>query len=238
MSSRRFPLVARLAAAVVLAVLLPAAQAQVQLNPALSGKTQGTQAEARLKYHTSNWDQMLTADGAFGNPANTANLSNSAAVLYNNWWDFSLAFDAATDTLSWTISDEAFGTRTLSVVEADAFNGLQIVLRTSNPNHQLSWKDLSFSMPGVAATGALNAVGVVVNKQVTQTVVGYGANALSLHNWRLTGSVKATGGNNEATRLSIAPFAVTAVPEPGTLAMLVAGLAAVGFMARRRSAGR
>jgi hypothetical protein len=234
MSSRPALALTTLAAALLLAV--PAAQAQVQLNPAIAGKTTGTQAEARLKYHTSNWDQMLTADGAFGNPANTANLSNSAAVLYNNWWDFSLSFDAKTDTLTWSVSDDAFGTRTLSVVESDAFNGLRIDMRTSNAAHTLSWKDLSFTADGLSNVGALNAAGSTVNKTTSQFVVGYGASALSLHDWRLTGSVMATGGNNEATRLSISPFAVAAVPEPGTWAMLLAGLAAVGFMARRRGA--
>jgi hypothetical protein len=237
MSSRLAPTFTTLSAAVLLAFsALPAAQAQVQLNPALTGKAQGTKAEARLKYHTTNWDQMLTADGAFGNPANTANLSNSASVLYNNWWDFSLSFNAATDTLTWSITDDAFGTRTLSVVEGDAFNGLRIDMRTSNAGHTLSWKDLSFSATGVANTGALNPAGSVSGKQVSQLVVGYGASALSLHDWRLTGSVLATGGNNEATRLSISPLVVAAVPEPGTWAMLLAGLGAVGFMARRRGA--
>jgi hypothetical protein len=234
MSSRLALAFTALAAAALLAS--PAAQAQVQLNPALTGKTEGTKAEARLKYHTTNWDQMLTADGAFGNPANTANLSNSASVLYNNWWDFSLSFNAATHTLTWSITDDAFGTRTLSVVEADAFNGLRIDMRTSNASHTLSWKDLSFSATGVANVGSLNVQGSVGNKTASQLIVGHGASALSLHDWRLTGSVLATGGNNEATRLSISPFAVTAVPEPGTWAMLLAGLAAVGFMARRRSA--
>jgi hypothetical protein len=50
-------------------------------------------------------------------------------------------------------------------------------------------------------------------------------------NWAIN-----VGGNGESVTPNITAFAVTAVPEPTTYALMLAGLAAVGFAARRRAA--
>ena len=49
-------------------------------------------------------------------------------------------------------------------------------------------------------------------------------------NW----TVDTTNGTYTTTVPDLTAFTVTAIPEPGTYAMLLAGLAAVGFVARRR----
>jgi hypothetical protein len=59
----------------------------------------------------------------------------------------------------------------------------------------------------------------------------YGALVNDAANWNDVGSGEFTGATLNATA-----FSVTAVPEPTTTAMLLAGLAAMGFVAKRRRA--
>jgi hypothetical protein len=49
-------------------------------------------------------------------------------------------------------------------------------------------------------------------------------------------TVLKTVANFDGTTVSLTSTAVAAVPEPSTYAMLLAGLGAVGFIARRRKA--
>lgn len=64
------------------------------------------------------------------------------------------------------------------------------------------------------------------------TKAGYG----SFNYWRLTTKFKLSGGGDQADLTGSAEITAAAIPEPGRYAMLVAGLGAVGFVARRRSA--
>jgi hypothetical protein len=59
---------------------------------------------------------------------------------------------------------------------------------------------------------------------------GYKARIANLANW----TVDTTNGAYASTVPNTTAFSVTAVPEPQTYAMLLAGLAALGFVARRR----
>jgi hypothetical protein len=212
--------------------LAGSARAQVQFNPTLTGTAVNTGAEARLRFATTNWDQMVTANG--GSQV-TANISNNASVLYNNWLNFSLSFNAGSHMLVWQISGTPFGGSTVLAVESDAFNALRIDARTLNNGDTLQWNNLAFSGP--AASGALQTSGSVTKDTATQWIVGQGPSALSLNNWSLTGSVLASGGNNEQTKLWISTAnvsAVSAVPEPGAAALWIAGLGVCGLLAGKR----
>ncbi len=59
----------------------------------------------------------------------------------------------------------------------------------------------------------------------------YKAGIANLANW----TVDTSNGAYASTVPNVTAFSVTAVPEPQTYAMLLAGLAAVGFVARRRT---
>lgn len=59
----------------------------------------------------------------------------------------------------------------------------------------------------------------------------YKAQVANVANW----TVDTTNGNYSATLPNTAAFSVTAVPEPESYAMLLAGLGLVGFAARRRA---
>lgn len=97
--------------------------------------------------------------------------------------------------------------------------------------------------PGVA-DAATNGMAVAWNGITLTTLADSGG---SQHNWRAVGlQVTGTGndvlsfsatGMNDSYGGSLDNVSLTAaVPEPGTYAMMVAGLLAVGFIARRRKA--
>jgi PEP-CTERM motif len=74
-----------------------------------------------------------------------------------------------------------------------------------------------------------NAIGTVANLNVCTYGGLFDSTAPSVCNPLVVGNGKVTVGFNGQSFVAV-------VPEPGTYAMLFAGLAAVGFMARRRSA--
>jgi PEP-CTERM motif len=217
----------------LLALAQPAqAATQVVQGSSAPADLQSTGLEARLKYHVGNWDQMLTADGNFGGTGTVADLSNSASVLYNNWFDVQLSYSASNHMLKWAVTDEAFGTRTLATQELDNLAALRIEMRTTAPAFELQWQNLRFN--GGTLQGSLVDAGAASGTSFVQWITA-SAGELSGQSWQLSGRVLATGGNNENTRLSITGWAIpSAVPEPGTWAMLLAGGAVVVALSRRR----
>jgi hypothetical protein len=77
---------------------------------------------------------------------------------------------------------------------------------------------------------------------LTSTGVGHTGNIWSLHSFTFTAGVGPSttlsflaAGNSDGLGGSLDDVSVTAVPEPETYALLLGGLALVGFSARRRS---
>jgi hypothetical protein len=230
-----------LSALSAVALLLAATQAQAAAASVTATNTPpgglvSSGLEARFKTHVGNWDQMITANGSFGGAGTTADLSNSRDVLYNNWMDLALSFSADSRTLTWSLSDEAFGSRSLRTVEADPLQALRIEFRTTAPAFELRWADLAFN--GGVPAGDWLAAGSASGASSVRWLVADAGTSLSAQDWILTGRLLATGGNNENTRLSIqglmAP--VSPVPEPAPIAMLLAGLGVVALLGRRRLA--
>lgn len=81
---------------------------------------------------------------------------------------------------------------------------------------------------GVTVNAAANQLATYGN--YIDSKAGYG----SFNYWRLTTKLKLSGGGDQVDLTGSAEITAAAIPEPGTFAMLAAGLAAIGFVARRR----
>lgn len=92
---------------------------------------------------------------------------------------------------------------------------------------------LTFTSPVVGATGAAvdgNTAGRVANISATVTQPWAAGQTLWVR-WTDLNDV----GNDHGLAIDNLSFSVTAVPEPGSWALMLAGLAATGFLLRRRA---
>ncbi|RQP23302.1 PEP-CTERM sorting domain-containing protein [Piscinibacter terrae] len=104
---------------------------------------------------------------------------------------------------------------------------------------------LSFAYSARPYTGNTNDINVYWNGSLVEAVAG--SNSTGVHNWAVY-SVDVVGGAGSTSRLTFnaagvsdsyggsldAVSVTTAVPEPQTYALMLAGLGAVFFLARRR----
>ena len=93
----------------------------------------------------------------------------------------------------------------------------------------LSWNSPVFSATAAAVDG--NAAGLVTGLSATVTSLGWAVGDTLWIRWIERNDV----GNDHGLAIDDLSLSVSAVPEPGALALMLAGLAAVGFVARRRA---
>lgn len=94
---------------------------------------------------------------------------------------------------------------------------------------------LTWASPVVGATGAAvdgNTAGLVSGLSASFTQLAWAPGDTLWLRW----IERNDGGNDHGLAIDDLSFSVTAVPEPGALTLMLAGLAAVGFIARRRNA--
>ena len=93
---------------------------------------------------------------------------------------------------------------------------------------------LSWSSPVIGATAAAvdgNAAGRVAGLSATTTGLSWASGDTLWLRWIERNDT----GNDHGLAIDDLSFSVSAVPEPGALPLMLAGLAAVGFVARRRA---
>jgi hypothetical protein len=140
-------------------------------------------------------------------------------------------------------------TLTFTVTHASGAGGPYSVTETINNNTALDWGDFHLSISEPAAGGQ----GVVFNNFNSSALTGFtldSAPSSGPRELNFTGGLASHGtatatfnlnlpdpgaGNTTTFTLTQMP-SVSAVPEPETYAMLMAGLGVIGFMVRRRTA--
>lgn len=93
---------------------------------------------------------------------------------------------------------------------------------------------LTWNSPVVGTTAAAvdgNTAGLVTGLSATVGGLGWAAGDTLWLRW----IERNDAGNDHGLAIDDLSFSVSAVPEPGALALMLAGLAAVGFVARRRA---
>ncbi len=210
---------------------------------------------AKFKSDNTNWDFSLGNTGSTATSANfiQAGIGNNAFISARVFgfelehragegfvWNLTDKSNNNKTTLSWgTFTTPPAGTTaaTLNSIAPDrSFNAIRIENRATGANSSNTFSNLAF-------TSAATFNGSFLNSTMTPSTAGYNLidapingfaiqwlvsdTDLSSYNWTLSGDVQLIGGNNEALRMDIQGRSLQAVPEPGTMAALGLGIAAL-----------
>ncbi len=185
-----------------------------------------------------------STDGAFG-------LAGAETIYLTFDYDFSAFSGPVTATLTLQSISGGFGADAsadspfLVSAHAVAANPLTTIIDDTNPGGSVSWLNFfnNYILPAAPeASTSVNGFGAV-SFDVSAIVNGWANGTNTVFAIALTGKNDTSGNdflhgflnnNNSGPGEGHTFLTVTAVPEPGSYAMLLAGLAAVGGVVRRR----
>ncbi len=210
-------------------------------------------AHARYRVNNINWDMLFDRDRTPGNNNDLGTLNiGSITEMSGRWYDFNLSYSPKT-FFTFSIIDRDSNKQSLIKWSSDlpsAFNVLSLETRaqgTTSQSRALDLTNLKLSFSGSAprVDGAFDTLSVSSDlgpKPVNSIKTAYALADFNLGSvaWMLTGSFRPTitgsSGNPEDSlhlyidaRQSSATFCSPAVPEPGTLILVAAGLPLLGF---------
>lgn len=119
-----------------------------------------------------------------------------------------------------------------NVGSASNFSGVAIALNFNIPflpGIEFNIRDFSISLTD-GSTGTVYTDNNGSDGFSLSALIGPGAT----HTFAVNGFVNGSWGGAYAAALTVSPAAVSPIPEPGTYALMLAGLGVVGFMASRR----
>lgn len=170
-----------------------------------------------------------TASGGayFGSPASNAVAGYIAVAFTNNSGSMLDGFTVGFDGEQWRNGGNTSGQNMVLEIGVGSSFGT-VASWTAPPS--LTWASPVIGSTGAAVDG--NVAGLVSGLSASFTQMAWAPGDTLWLRW----IERNDGGNDHGLGIDNFTLSVSAVPEPGALTLMLAGLAAVGFIARRRNA--